>query len=74
MRVCHLPPQLQKLTMTLFLNDEDHPLINLSHITGLTRLDASGGESAGDNGWVVGLHAAAYGGPNDKLPPNCRHL
>jgi hypothetical protein len=36
----YLPPQLQELTMTMRLTREDQPVIDLSHVTGLTRLTA----------------------------------
>jgi hypothetical protein len=71
----HLPPQLQELTMsitTFFAPEtaETLPGIDLSHVTGLTRLMAPAVEQSVRDGWVVGLS----GETEDKLPPNCRRL
>jgi hypothetical protein len=76
----HLPPQLQELTMTLYLNAQMPP-IDLSHVTGLTRLMAAADNNKCD-GWLVGCglleggsHASIIVAPvEDKLPPNCRQL
>jgi hypothetical protein len=65
----YLPAQLQELTMTLYLDGDDQPHIDLSHVTGLTRLMAPAVDRTEHDGWVVG-----FGGSGDKLPPNCRHL
>jgi hypothetical protein len=61
----HLPAQLQQLTMSLLCYESTPFTIDLSHVTGLTRL-AAAGDGQVQNGWIVEQH--------DKLPPNCLHL
>jgi hypothetical protein len=69
----HLPAQLQELTLTFNPIDLLHVPVDLSHLTGLTRLIAAG-DSTPAAGVVVGWATVFHFGSNDKLPPNCRHL
>lgn len=64
-RLQHLPPQLQELTMTLFLMPYvAKPVVDLSHVTNLTRLVAVPGDGSS------GLEVV----PGVALPANLAHL
>jgi hypothetical protein len=49
----YLPPQLQELTMPIHLFGGMQPPVDLSHITGLTRLMAAAVDPNGCDGWAV---------------------